>query len=140
MTRKWLLPILVFIGIFVFASQGLKGGPEIAVADAAALLKVEPRPVVIDLRERADFEQGHVPGAISVPFADFKNRLQNLNLPKTDAVILYGGGGGDDERVRESTKHLYQNGYQGGLTLRGGIDAWRAAGYAVAKPSAAPKP
>src|SRR5688572_5111384 len=114
MTRKWLLPILVFIAIFVFASQGLKGGPEIAVADAAALLKGEPRPVVIDLRERTDYEQGHLPGAISLPFADFKNRLQSLNLPKTDAVILYGGGGGggDDERVREATKHLYQNGYQ----------------------------
>ena len=130
MVRKWLIPILVVIGVFVFSSQGLKGGPEVSVMDAVGLLKGDPRPLVIDVRESADYGQGHLPGAISVPYAEFKGRLQSLKLSKIDPVILYGS---DDVHARETTKHLYESGYQGALTLRGGIEAWRAAGQVVEK-------
>ena len=130
MGRKWLIPILILIGVFVFSSQGLKGGPEVSVTDAAALLKGDPRPVVIDLRTRMDYEQGHLAGAISVPAAEFKERVESLKLPKIDPVILYDS---DEARARDATRHLYESGYQGGLTLKGGIDAWRAAGQPVQK-------
>jgi rhodanese-related sulfurtransferase len=50
---------------------------------------------------RADYDQGHLPGAISVPFAEFKDRLQSLKLPKFDPIILYGT---DDVHAREMTK------------------------------------
>lgn len=131
MSRQWLIAILIFVGIFVFSSQGLKGGPEISVSDAAGLLKGDPRPVVIDVRDGADYDQGHLPGAISVPFAEFKERLRSLKLPKADPVLLYGA---DDARARDATRLLYESGYHGALTLKGGIDAWRAAGHALEKP------
>jgi rhodanese-related sulfurtransferase len=137
MGSKWLLPILIFVGIFVFSSQGLKGGPEISVQDTAKLMQGEPRPVLIDLRERAAYDDGHIAGAISVPAADFKEQLQSLKLPKIDPVVLYGA---DDTPARDATRHLYENGYQGALTLKGGIAAWRAAGQAVTKPQARAKP
>jgi rhodanese-related sulfurtransferase len=135
MGRKWLIPILIFLGVFIFSSQGLKGGPEVSIKEAAALLKGEPRPVLIDLRERADYDQGRLPGAISVPFAEFKARLDSLKLPKVDPVVLYGT---DDARAREATRLLYESGYQGALTLKGGVEAWRAAGQALEKPQSPP--
>lgn len=130
MARKWLIPILILIGVFVFSSQGLKGGPEISVMDAMGLLKAEPRPALIDVRERTDFDQGHLPGAVSVPFTEFKDRLESLKLAKVDLVVLYSG---DDARARDATRLLYDSGYQGALTLKGGIDAWRTAGQALVK-------
>lgn len=130
MARKWLIPILILIGVFVFSSQGLKGGPEISVMDAMGLLKAEPRPALIDVRERSDFDQGHLPGAVSVPFTEFKDRLESLKLAKVDPVVLYSA---DDERARDATRLLYNSGYQGALTLKGGIDAWRTAGQALEK-------
>ena len=130
MARKWLIPILILIGVFVFSSQGLKGGPEISVMDAMGLLKAEPRPALIDVRERTDFDQGHLPGAVSVPFTEFKDRLESLKLAKVDPVVLYSA---DDERARDATRLLYNSGYQGALTLKGGIDAWRTAGQALEK-------
>jgi rhodanese-related sulfurtransferase len=135
MGRKWLIPILIFLGVFIFSSQGLKGGPEVSIKEAAALLKGEPRPVLIDLRERVDYDQGRLPGAISVPFAEFKTRLESLKLPKVDPVVLYGT---DDARTREATRLLYESGYQGALTLKGGIEAWRAAGQTLEKPQSPP--
>ncbi len=137
MTRKWLIPILIFIAVFVFSMQGLKGGPEISAHDAVALMKGDPRPVVVDVRERADYGQGHMAGAISVPFAEFKERLESLKLPKFDPVILYSTG---DTQARDATRILYESGYQGALTLKGGLDAWRAAGQVVAKPQPPPQP
>ena len=129
MSRQWLIAILILVGIFVFSSQGLKGGPEVSVREAAALLKGNPPPVVIDVRERAAFEQGRIAGARSVPIDEFKAQLSGLKLSKTEVMILYDK---DDTRAREATKHLYESGYQGALTLVGGIEAWRTAGQPVA--------
>ena len=136
MARKWLIPILIVIGVFVFSSQGLKGGPEISVKDAMGLLKAEPHLALIDLRERADYDQGHLPGAVSVPFAEFEGRLNSLKLTQAETVVLYSAV---DARARDATKHLYDKGYQGALTLKGGIDAWRAAGQLLEK-AQSPKP
>ena len=137
MARNWLIPILIFVMVFVLSSQGLKGGPEISVKEAVALLKGEPRPLLIDLRERTEYDQAHLPGAISVPMADFKGRMESLKLPKMDVLVLYAA---DDARAREATRHLYDSGYQGALTLTGGFEGWRAAGLAVEKsPPAKPQ-
>jgi rhodanese-related sulfurtransferase len=135
MGRKWLLPILVFVGIYIFSSHGLKGGPEISAPETAALMTGEPRPVLIDLREPAEHEKGHIAGALSVPSAALKERLAGLKLPKQDAVVLYGN---DDAQTRAATRLLYENGYQGALTLKGGLAAWQAAGQPLAKPAAKP--
>ncbi|HTD90836.1 MAG TPA: rhodanese-like domain-containing protein [Burkholderiales bacterium] len=137
MLRRWLIPILIVIGVFAFSSQGLKSGPEVSVKETIGLLKGDPRPVLIDVRERADYEQGHLPGAISAPFAEFKNVLESLKLPKIDPVVLYSA---DEARARDATRLLYESGYQGALTLKGGIEAWRAAGQAIDKSQAAAKP
>ncbi len=131
MGRHWLIPLLIVVAVIVFSSHGLKGGPEISVRDAATLIKNEPRLVIVDVRERADYEQSHIANAISVPSADFKARLNSLKLPKYEALILYST---DDTQARDATKHLYENGYQGALTLKGGLDAWRAAGMGLVKP------
>jgi rhodanese-related sulfurtransferase len=131
MKNKWVVLLLLLAGVYIFGKQGLSGGPEITVSELANLMKGDPRPVLIDVRERVQYDQGHLPGAISVPFEEFKARVESLKLPKDDVVVLYGA---DDTRVRETTKHLYQSGYHGGLTLKGGIEAWKAAGQTVAKP------
>jgi rhodanese-related sulfurtransferase len=137
MARKWLLPLLIAIAVYVFAMRGLKGGPEITVDEVAKLLQSESRPVVIDLRDCALFDQGHLPGAICVPQAELMNRVDSLKLPKADTVILYGA---DEARVRAANRDLYESGYQGGLTLKGGLDAWRQAGQALQKSPASAKP
>ena len=129
MSRQWLIAILALIGIFVFSTHGLKGGPEVTVSEAVALFKGNPPPVLIDVRERAAFDQGRIAGARSVPIGEFKAQLESLKLSKTDVMILYDE---EDTRAREATKHLYESGYQAALTLEGGIRAWRAAGQPLA--------
>jgi rhodanese-related sulfurtransferase len=128
--RKWLIPILILIGVIAFSSHGLKGGPEVSVKDLSALMKSAPRPVIIDLRGEAEYRLGRIAGALSVPQAEFKQRLDGLKLSKSDALVLYGA---HDADARASTKFLYENGYQGALSLKGGFEAWLAAGQTVEK-------
>ena len=132
LARKWLIPILIVVVVIVFSSHGLKGGPEISVKDMVSLMKGDPRPVIVDLRSSVEYKLGAIPGALSVPQADFKTKLDSLKLPKTDAVVLYGAG---DTEARTITRHLYESGYQGALTLKGGYDAWLTAGQQVTKTS-----
>lgn len=127
--KNWLIAILIAVGVMVFASNGLKGGPEVSAREAIALLNSSPRPVVIDVRERAEYDQGHVPGALSVPLSELKQRLAGLNLSKTDPVVVYCGEGG--ACGPDATRQLIESGYFGALTLKGGIDGWRAAGQPV---------
>lgn len=134
MPRQWLIVILVAIGIFVFSMNGLKGGPEISVSETVDLLKGAPAPVMIDVRDRAMFDQGHIAGARPVPIAQLKTQLSSLKLPKFEAVIVYDELDEGDSPARQGTKLLYDNGYFGGLTLKGGLKAWRSAGQAVQKP------
>jgi rhodanese-related sulfurtransferase len=133
-SRHWLIGILILVGVLVFASHGLKGGPEITVREAAALLKGTPPPVLVDLRAGAAFAQGRIAGARSAPQDQFQEQLASLKLPKTEVIIVYDD---DDTRAREATRLMYESGYHGALTLKGGFAAWRAAGQAVETPAAA---
>lgn len=135
MSRQWLIGILILIGVFAFTSHGLKGGPDISAREAAALLKGNPPPVLVDVRERAAFDEGRIAGARSVPIAEFKAQLKSLKLPQAEAIIIYDE---QDTLAREATKLLYESGYQGALTLKGGMAAWRDAGQAVEKPRPPP--
>lgn len=128
LSKKWLIPIIILIGVFVFASDGLKGGPEVSVREADALLKSDPRPALLDVRERAAYDAGHIAGAQSVPLGEIKQRLESLKLSKIDPVLVYSD---DGTRGPEATRVLIESGYQGALNLRGGIEGWRAAGQPV---------
>ena len=86
-------------------------------------LKASAEGNIVAVTEAADLVQSHS--------AEFKARLDSLKLPKYEALILYST---DDTQARDATKHLYENGYQGALTLKGGFDAWRAAGMGLVKP------
>lgn len=128
LARKWLIPILIVVVVIVLSSHGLKGGPEISVNDMVSLMKGDPRPMIVDLRSNVEYKLGAIPGAVSVPQADFKARLDSLKLSKADALVLYGAG---DAEARTITRLLYESGYQGALSLKGGYDAWLAAGQQV---------
>ncbi len=42
---------------------------------------------IIDVRSRADYEIGHIPMAISIPYDELENRLNELN--KEDLHVVY---------------------------------------------------
>jgi glyoxylase-like metal-dependent hydrolase (beta-lactamase superfamily II)/rhodanese-related sulfurtransferase len=84
--------------------------------------------LVLDVRERDAFEQGHIAGAKLLPRGQLELRVNDELTDPTRRILVYCEFG----RVSTlATATLRQMGFQGAVALDGGMRAWRAAGYAV---------
>jgi len=90
--------------------------------------------VVLDVRERDAYEEGHIPGAILLPRGQLELRV-NQDLPDPTRRIVACCEFGRISTLATST--LREMGYQRAVALDGGMKAWREAGYPV-KPGREP--
>ena len=84
--------------------------------------------IVLDVRERDAFEEGHIAGAKLLPRGQLELRVNDELTDPTRRIVAY------CEFGRISTlaaATLRQMGFLGAVALDGGMRAWRAAGYAV---------
>lgn len=78
--------------------------------------------VILDVRRQDEWDAGHAPTAVHIPFEELQDRL--AELPSTDGpvpVVCRGGG-----RSSRATKWLNDNGYEA-VNVTGGMKAWHAA-------------
>lgn len=54
-----------------------------------ANLPVLADPIWIDVRSAAEFQQGHLPGAINIPHTDIASRIQQVTSDKNARIQLY---------------------------------------------------
>ena len=81
--------------------------------------------VTIDVRERDEYMQGHVPGAILVPMGQLASRLHELDRTARIHVICASGN-----RSRAITDLLVAAGVDA-VSVAGGTAAWIESGRAV---------
>ncbi len=94
--------------------------------DAAERLAAEPRPVLIDVRERDEYEQGFIPGAVHIARGNLETRIE-ANVPDRAApVILYCASG---TRSAYAAKTLSELGYTDVVSLAGGFSGWKENGH-----------
>ncbi|MBD2465007.1 rhodanese-like domain-containing protein [Oscillatoria sp. FACHB-1407] len=87
----------------------------------------EPALTIIDVRDRTEFNQGHVMGAISIPMKELvKRALTTLELDRD--IYVYGD---TDDETAIAANSLRDAGYSHISELRGGVAAWKAVGYPV---------
>lgn len=85
----------------------------------------EPALTILDVRDRLDFNVGHIQGAVSLPLPALVARaLSSLELERD----LYVYGESDDVSA-EAAQHLRTAGYKNVSELRGGFPAWKAVGF-----------
>ncbi len=84
--------------------------------------------IVLDVRERDAFEEGHIPGARLLPRGQLELRVNDELTDPTRRILAYCEFG----RVSTlATATLRQMGFRCAVALDGGMKAWREAGYAV---------
>ena len=84
--------------------------------------------VVLDVRERDAYEEGHIPGARLLPRGQLELRV-NQDLPDPTPRILAYCEFGRISTLAAAT--LRTMGYQRAVALDGGMQAWREAGFPV---------
>lgn len=87
----------------------------------------EPALTIIDVRDRAAFNQGHIMGAITLPLHELVARAQ-ANLELNRDIYVYGNNA---EETADAATRLRQVGYQRIAELTGGLAAWRLAKYPI---------
>jgi rhodanese-related sulfurtransferase/rubrerythrin len=93
----------------------------IAASDARKLMdeKKAEELQVIDVREPAEYEKGHIPGATFIPLSLLPSRLNDVDPSKP--VITYCARG---RRSASAASLLKGNGVNEVYSLDGGIEAW----------------
>jgi SulP family sulfate permease len=90
-------------------------------------LRSDTAPLVVDVRERREFRQGHVPAARNLPLSDLL--AHPLTLPRDRVIVLADRSG--RRSVRAAT-FLAGQGYSMLYMLDGGMLAWEAANLLTA--------
>jgi molybdopterin/thiamine biosynthesis adenylyltransferase/rhodanese-related sulfurtransferase len=90
--------------------------------------------VVVDVRERAEYDQGHLPGAVHVPRSYLETRIENAVRDKDARVILYCQSGNRSAFAADTL--LREMGFSDVASMAGGITLWKDRGYEVEQPRA----
>jgi molybdopterin/thiamine biosynthesis adenylyltransferase/rhodanese-related sulfurtransferase len=82
--------------------------------------------ILLDVREREEFRQGHLAGATSLPRGFLELHIEQLVPDKDRPIIAYCGGGA---RSLLAAKQLKEMGHKRVISMAGGYSAWKTAGY-----------
>jgi len=98
--------------------------------DLHRLIASGAAPLIVDVRSATAvaLEPKRIPGAIRVPLNEVKDRL--LGLSREREIVAYCTCP-NEVSAAEVAKILMDNGFRRVRPLRGGLDAWIAAGHAV---------
>ena len=93
---------------------------EISEVDAThARERVEAgEPVVVDVREQDEWDEGHIPGAVHIPRGHLESRIERLAPDQSRTVLLYCSAG---NRSAFAAKTLDELGYGDVVSLAGGF-------------------
>ena len=86
--------------------------------------------VVLDVRDAAEYANGHLPDARHIPLAELAKRAGELDKAKSKTVIVVCQKG---VRSSMAAKVLAGAGFTDVVSLDGGVTAWKAAGLPLAK-------
>ena len=95
---------------------------KITVDDLARRIGQVDAPVVLDVRTRAEYELGHVPSAINIPFTEVGTRVHEIPSKGREEIVVYCGHG---PRAWIAAAWLRRLGFQRISRLRGHWAGWQ---------------
>ena len=84
----------------------------------------EPALTILDVRDRQQFNQEHIMGAVCLPAEELGRQCPQLEQERD--IYVYGE---TDDETAVAAKRLREIGYTRVAELRGGLAAWKAVGY-----------
>src|SRR6266700_3242406 len=87
--------------------------------------------VLVDVREKNEWNEGYIPGAVHVPRGFLELQIEEAVPDKSKTVVLYCAGG---VRSLMAGKTLQETGYGKAISMSGGFGGWKGQGYAFVQP------
>lgn len=141
--RSFLLLALLVLSLVALSACGNAAAPTAAPAASGAAstanlpeqidvatantLRSDPNVFFLDVREPEEYAAGHIPEAQLIPLGQLASRLNELPKDKTIVAVCR-----SDNRSGQATQYLLQQGFNV-HNMDGGMIAWQAAGYQIAR-------
>jgi len=130
MSQKILVPVVILLvaGMFFYFNLGPsvpEGYADFSAIEAQEQLSVNKNVVILDIRTPAEFNSGHVPGAINIDFynKNFENELKRLDKDAQYFVYCRTGN-----RSSSALKMMHKLGFTRVWHMYKGIVDWAGAG------------
>ncbi len=92
-------------------------------------------PLILDVRNDAEYAGEHIPGSLHIPYGDLADRFDELPRERPIAAICRGG-----KRSGLAASILQREGFPEVVHVGQGVGAWRAGGHPVEGGAGAPSP
>ena len=93
---------------------------QISGAEAKALMDSESGYIILDAREQHEYDEGHIPGAILIPYGEIADRAEKELPDKNQLILVYCRSG---RRSKIAAEELVKLGYTN-VKEFGGIIDW----------------
>lgn len=132
------LAIVVATGIFAACGGAQDLAPNAArpaeptAISAQALhsrLQSEEKPLVVDVREPSEFQDGHIEGAKLAPLGSVEQGVADIARDREIVLVCRSG-----RRSSQARELLAARGYTNLKNMDGGMVEWEKNGYPVVKP------
>lgn len=119
-SNNWMLVSIwgVFLAAFLW-DNNQRSGASISAAQATQMINKQDA-AVLDIRDKKEFETGHLANAINIPYASLAERMSELESSKEHPIVLVCKSG---QSVGMAGKTLKQKGFQV-FRLSGGMLEW----------------
>lgn len=105
------------------------GGAAVNTLQATMMINKEDA-LVLDVREPAEFNAGHILNARNIPLGELDKRVGELARWKEKPIVVSCASG---SRSGSALGVLRKHGFTRAVNLSGGFAAWRAAGLPVGR-------
>jgi len=104
---------------------------EITASEVKRRLASKESFTLVDIRERDEFDQGKIPGAIFIPRGFLELRIEEKQPDRDAPIVVYCAGG---VRSALAVRNLMEMGYTNVQSMIGGFNGWKNAGYSFDRP------
>jgi molybdopterin/thiamine biosynthesis adenylyltransferase/rhodanese-related sulfurtransferase len=112
-------------------AQVKEGIAEIGTPETRERLQNGAGPLLLDIREPDEWQEGHLPGAVHVPRGNLESRIEALVPDRSREIIVYCASG---NRSAFAAQTLGELGYENVTNLAGGFVDWKRNGFEVVTP------
>lgn len=127
--------LLIAFGLIICLCSGtafageptLPKAPYILIETAKKWLAQDPAVVLVDVRLKSEFDEGHLKGAVNIPYDEVEERVDEFSKDKNYIFYcIYSSW-----RAPYAANVLADEGHRNVYVLEGGVSAWNAGGQVI---------
>ena len=127
------LPVAISIFLclpMVACNTEITGVGKISSTELLTKINSKQAPLIIDVRSKEEYEEGHIPGAVNIEFRKLKDSIEMIAGLKDARIVVYCERG---IRAAIAEITLQNEGFQTILHLEGDMLNWRKNSLPIAK-------